>query len=263
MANEHGDFIWYELMTTDADAAQEFYGGLVGWAFDHSTSDGLDYRLFKKDGPEIGGLMPLTPEMQENGARPLWAGYISVEDVDKSAQAIEASGGDILMAPRDIPGVGRLSMVTDPTGAPFYIMRDSSEKSSESFAHAEPREGHCAWNELVSESPEVAKSFYGDLFGWVVAESMDMGEMGLYEMWKNGGEREFFFGAVMKKPDQMPVSLWSFYFRVPDIDEALNYVTDKGGQVVNGPMQIPGGEFVLQGLDPQGAMFSIIGKRDS
>ncbi|MEM9439858.1 MAG: VOC family protein [Pseudomonadota bacterium] len=261
MTNEHGDFIWYELMTTDADAAQDFYGGLVGWHFNDAGQPGMDYRLFAKKESVVGGLMSLTAEMQANGARPLWAGYVGVDDVDASAEAIAKAGGAILMPPRDIPDVGRFAFVQDPQGAPFYIMRGTSDQASESFATHTPREGHCAWNELATSDPTAAKTFYGEIFGWVKSDSMDMGPMGTYEMMKNGADRDFMFGGLMKKPDDMPVSLWSYYFRVLSIDEAAAYVTAHGGQVVMGPMEIPGGEFSLNGVDPQGAFFGLVGKK--
>lgn len=261
MTNQHSDFIWYELMTTDADAAGNFYGDLLGWRFKHAGQPGMDYRLFSKAGTDVGGVMPLTSEMQENGARPLWAGYIGVDDVDASAEAIAKAGGEIQMGPRDIPDVGRLAFVKDPQEAPFYIMRGSSDRASESFATHEPREGHCAWNELATSDPAGAKAFYGDAFGWVKADSMDMGPMGEYEMMKNGADRDFMFGAMMKKPDDMPVSLWSFYFRVPSIDAAVGYIKENGGQIVNDPMEIPGGDFSLNGVDPEGAFFALVGKK--
>ncbi len=262
MANEHGDFIWYELMTTDADAAQAFYGGLLGWSFEGVNQEGSDYRLSLKNGTPVSGVLPLTNEMCDGGARPLWAGYVAVKDVDASVTAITEKGGAILMPPQDIPDVGRIAFVQDPQGAPFYIMRPTTaDQASESFSTHEPRVGHCAWNELMTSDPAGAKSFYGDLFGWIRAESMDMGPMGEYEMLKNGETRDFMFGGLMKKPDEMPVSLWGFYFRVSNIDDAVTYVTENGGSVINGPMEIPGGEFALNGLDPQGAAFSLVGKR--
>lgn len=261
MTNKHGDFIWYELMTTDAEAAQEFYGGLLGWQFKDSGQAGIDYRLFSIKGTEIGGLMSLSEEMQAGGARPLWNGYIAADDVDTSAAAIAAAGGEVLMPPRDIPGVGRFAFVKDPQGAPFYIMHDGTGQASESFATHVPREGHCAWNELVTSHPEQAKTFYGEVFGWVKADSMDLGPLGEYEIMKNGADRDFSFGAMMKKSPEMPVSLWGFYFRVPSIGSAAAYVGEKGGQIVNGPMEIPGGDFSLNGVDPQGAFFALVGKK--
>ena len=166
MANQHGDFIWYELMTTDANAAQAFYKGLVGWRFQDSGQEGMDYRMFGPgERPEVGGLMPISAEMQEGGARPMWAGYIGVDDVDASATRIGESGGEILMEPQDIPEVGRFAFVKDPQGAPFYIMRGFSNEVSQAFALDGPKDGHCAWNELSTADREQAESFYEDVFG--------------------------------------------------------------------------------------------------
>lgn len=263
MRNKHGDFIWYELMTRDADAAQDFYGGLIGWSFapaGDGEEDMGDYRLFSADGPAVGGLMPLTPEMIDGGARPLWAGYIGVEDVDATVRTIGEAGGNVMMGPMDIPKVGRFAFVADPQGAPFYIMRGEPDQQSESFAAHEPRVGHCAWNELWTADPEAAKHWYGRIFGFIKDGGMPMGDMGEYEFLRNAGQ-DFMFGAVMKKPAEMPVSLWAYYFRVPDIDIAADYIGANGGQVMNGPMEIPGGDFALQAMDPQGAMFGLVGPR--
>ena len=262
MTNKHGDFIWYELMTTDADAAQEFYGGLLGWDFQSAGQEGIDYRQFLMEGTMVGGLMPLSEEMQQGGARPLWAGYIGVDDVDATVETVTKRSGEVLMPPQDIPGVGRFAFIKDPQGAPLYIMHPTTPNhASESFSTHEPRVGHCAWNELVTSDPSGAKSFYGDLFGWEKTDTMDMGPLGEYEIFKNGATRDFTFGAMMKKPNEMPVSLWSYYFRVPTVEVAVEYITKNGGQIVNGPMEIPGGDFSLNAVDPQGAFFALVGKK--
>ena len=260
MTNKQGDFIWYELMTSDADAAQDFYGGLIGWQFQHSGQEGTDYRQFLIGETMIGGLMPLSDEMIEGGARPLWTGYIGVEDVDARAAAVTTHGGEVLLPPQDIPGVGRFAYVKDPQGAPFYIMQPiSTGEVSESFSKYEPKVGHCAWNELSTDDPQSVVRFYAHLFDWSVAESMDMGPIGQYDMLKNGAERDFMFGAVMQKPDEIPVSLWSFYFRVSKISEAVDYINANGGQTLSDPIEIPGGDFTLMAMDPQGAAFALIG----
>ena len=261
MANKHGDFLWYELMTSDADAAQGFYGPLLGWDYAPTGQEGMDYRTFSKDGQEIGGLMPLTAEMKDGGARPMWAGYVAVDDVDASATRIGELGGTVMMEPQDIPGVGRFAFAADPSGAPFYIMKGSvGGGETFSFSKYEPREGHCAWNELASGDQSAAHAFYTALFGWAKADTMDMGEMGAYDMYSNG---DYTLGAIMPKPPQMPFSMWSFYFRVPSIDVAAEYVNANGGSIINGPMEIPGGDWVFTGVDPQGATFDLIGKKDT
>ncbi|MCB2047764.1 MAG: VOC family protein [Novosphingobium sp.] len=265
MNQKHGDFIWYELMTSDVEASKSFYGPLLGWTFEQHGGSGMDYHVFMAKTKGIGGFMPISKEMADGGARPLWAGYITVDDVDKAASAVAAEGGQILMPPTDIPTVGRIAFASDPQGAPFYVMKpqppEGASGPSEAFAAYQPTEGHCAWNELATADPDAAKHWYGRLFGFVQMDSMDMGPMGEYRIMANAGQ-DFAYGALMKKPDEMPVSLWVYYFRVPDIDKAVSYIAEKGGHVINGPMEIPGGDFVLNGIDPQGAMFALIGKRN-
>lgn len=257
MSTRQGDFIWYELMSRDASAAQHFYAGLLGWQFADSGMPDIDYLIGSKGDTPVVGMMTLTDEMLENGAHPFWSAYIAVDDIDASLDQLGKAGGHTLMEPRDVEHVGRFAMVCDPHEVPFYIMHPTGEES-QSFARYKAAEGHCAWNELLSPDPEAAKSFYGQLFGWQKADEMDMGKMGLYEMWR---QQDYLIGAVMKKPDDIPVPMWVHYFRVGDIDVAASFITDNAGRMINGPMQIPGGEYIVHGMDPQGAMFAIIGQR--
>ena len=265
MTNKHGDFIWYELMTSDADGAREFYSAVVDWNIEGKSGAPMDYRMISAaDGP-VAGLMPLTDEMQSGGARPCWAGYILVDDVDASAEAATAAGGAIHMPPWDIPGIGRMAYIADPQGVTFYIMKptppaDNPDAVSTSFAATTPMAGHCAWNELSSTDPEAAKAFYGQLFGWVKDGEMDMGPLGKYEFWKDSGGR-FGLGAVMPKMADMPIPMWMYYFRVPDIDVAVATIRATGGQVFQEPIEIPGGDFSMVGMDPQGAPFALVGAR--
>lgn len=257
MADSHGEFIWYELLTGDPAGAKAFYGPLLGWEFKDSGMPGMDYQLFSKDGTEVGGMMALTEDMKEHGAHPLWGGYVAVDDVAASVAKAMAAGGSLLVEPTDIPEVGAFAFLADPQGAPIYIMQPFDDEPSQSFAKYEPREGHCAWNELVTADPAAAKAFYTELFGWEKDSEMDMGPMGLYEMYKVS---DYTFGAMMQKPEMMPASLWVYYLRVPSITEAAEFVKANGGQVTTEPMQIPGGDYILNGMDPQGAFFALIGK---
>lgn len=261
MANQHGDFVWYELMTGDSEAARAFYGGLLGWTFADSGQEQVDYRIFSACDTQVGGFLQLTQEMIEHGARPCWVGYIRVDNATAAVASAREAGANILMEGKEVPGVGPFAMLQDPEGAFFYVLEDRSGEESHAFSTHEAKTGTCAWNELMAGDPETAKSFYGAQFGWVVADALDMGDMGTYDMFKAGEERDFMLGAVMRRMPDMPVSMWNFYFRVPLIDDAAQFITANGGQIINGPMDIPGGEFVLSGIDPQGAMFSVIGKR--
>ncbi len=265
MTNQQGDFIWYELLTTDADAAAAFYGMVIGWSSQSSGMPDMDYRFFSsgdgsdtKDG--VGGFMAITQEMAEHGARPCWVGYIGVDDVDTSVTELVDKGGAVLMPAMDLEGVGRMAMVADPQGAVFYVMKGASDETSHSFAALAPKLGHCAWNELSTSDPEAAKSFYGAMFGWSKDGELDMGPMGKYEFLNVSGGR-FMLGAVMPRMPEMPVSAWSFYFRVPDIDSGAAAIGANGGAILQAPMEIPGGDYSLMALDPAGAAFGLVGPR--
>ena len=265
MPNQHGEFIWYELLTDNSDVALAFYNTIVGWEVTHSSQPGMDYRILHArdedagESYDIGGLMQLSDEMREGGARPVWLGYIGVDNVDQTVANITAAGGKVQMPAKDIPNVGRIAMVTDPQGTPFYVMRGLSDRTSLAFASDKPRVGHCAWNELVTSDPEAAKAFYCREFGWAKDGEMDMGPMGSYEFIRHNGV----IGAIMPKPEEQPVPMWHYYFRCADIGVARRAITDNGGQVLHGPDEIPGGDFIVKGVDPQGALFALVGSKST
>ncbi len=255
MANLHGEFIWYELITSDPDAAQAFYGPLLGWTFADSGQQDMDYGIISKGDNAVAGIMK-----QPEGAPmpPCWMGYIRVDDVDAAAANIQQHGGAVHMAPHDIPDVGRIAMLADPQGVMFYVMKGVGDGTSTAFAADKPMPGHCAWNELVTTDQAAASTFYTKQFGWEQKDEMDMGPMGKYQfLWHNSK----MIGALMSKPHKMSVPSWMYYFRVPAIDAAIESLTANGGEVVNGPQEIPGGEFVINGADPQGAMFALVGAK--
>ena len=257
-----GQLIWYELMTPDAEASKAFYDSVVGWQIGEPVAEFQGYRMINRsDDRAAGGVLPLTDEMQQHGARPIWLGYIGVDDTDAAVAAIEEAGGKSLMPAMDIPNVGRIAMVADPQGAPFYVMKpippaDKPNAQSDVFSVDQPQ--HVRWNELSTTDQDGAIAFYTSQFGWTQEGDMDMGEMGKYRFIQNRGTT---IGAVMRKPPQLPVSRWTFYIGVDDIDRATEAVTSGGGRVLHGPMEIPGGEFSLNAIDPQGASFGLVGPR--
>ncbi|HEY7811359.1 MAG TPA: VOC family protein [Allosphingosinicella sp.] len=255
--NSHGSFIWYELLTTDADAAAAFYGEVIGWRATAAGVPGYDYRFFWAGEEGIGGHMNIPEEGAEHGMRPGWYGFIGVNDVDASVAAIESEGGTVLMPAMDIPDVGRMALVTDPQHVPFYVMRGSSNQKSDSFGRGQ---GHCCWNELSTADQGAALSFYTRHFGWEKGEAMPMGEMGDYVFINHDGDM---IGAVMPHQGDGPLPAWRFYFVVPDIDAAAAKVGAAGGVVRHGPQEIPGGDYMLVATDPQGAVFGAVGPRKS
>jgi uncharacterized protein len=257
---DEGDFIWYELMSPDPEASKAFYDAVVGWDISpEGPPEYGGYRMIgRSDGKYAGGVLPLTDEMQQHGARPTWLGYVHVQDVDQKLKAIEAAGGKILMPANDIPNVGRIAMVADPQGAPFYVMKpippanDPHAKSDVFSPSAEQRVG---WNELSTRDPAAARRFYGEQFGWGSDEFMDMGEMGEYRFLDHHGQR---IGALAGlSPQQQPK--WRYYIRVPSISAAKEAAEAKGGKIAMGPHQVPTGDYIIIGSDPQGAEFALVG----
>lgn len=260
MANVAGTFIWYELMTTDVEAAARFYGEVVGWKVAQrgdADGSGRDYRMIgRSDGGTAGGMLQLTPDLLSHGARPLWMGYLAVPDVDAATSAIEADGGNTLMS-MELP-VGRIAMVADPMGSPFYVMNPvppPGQPDALSDAFDTDATQHVRWNELASPDLVRAKAFYAKHFGFAFNEVMPMGPLGDYCFIDHGGQR---VGAIMQKPAHSPFAAWQFYFGVDSIAAAQRAVEARGGKVLNGPHQVPRGDWVLMATDPQGAPFGIV-----
>lgn len=251
--NAHGDFLWYELITPDPEASAKFYGPIFGWTARPPMSDVGGYRVFGLPSADIGGFMPAPAGMQ--GAPPAWFGYIAVEDVDRTAAKAVELGAAQHVPPTDIPGVGRFAFLADPGGAMFYVMRGASEGTSHAY---DPNAvGHCRWNELTAHDPAAIWDFYAALFGWTKGGAMPMGPMGDYQFLDQGGKT---FGALMKgAPGAQPG--WRQYFGVADIDLACQKIANAGGAVLEGPHEIPGGEFSAHARDPQGGSFGLVGPR--
>ena len=269
MARQTRGYIWYELLTTDVEAASRFYGSVVGWAATDSGMPGMDYRLWSIGGANVGGLMTMPSQTASNSMRSMWLGYVAVADVDESVTGVTAAGGAVHMPPTDIPGVGRIALVADPQGALFYVMAPTGMTStgmtspgmtstgaepSPAFAPGKP--GHGGWHELHTTNWEAALAFYGAQFGWAQSDVLDMGPMGKYLLFNTGGDA---VGGMMNGPDPRPS--WLYYFNVEDIDAAKLRVEQAGGAVLNGPHQVPGGSWIVQARDPQDALFALVGPR--
>ena len=255
----HGDFIWYELITPDPDAAKAFYDAVVGWNIEAVPSGQMDYRMIgRSDGGNAGGVMRLTDEMASHGARPTWLGYIDVADVDRTVASIESAGGKALMAAFDIPEIGRIALVADAQGAPFYVMKPippAGRENEASDVFSPDAQQRVGWNELSTSDPAAARKFYGDHFGWTSDEFMSMGEMGEYRFFDHHGQRIGALAGTM--PGQPPH--WRYYIRVPSISAAKEAIGQKGGTVHMGPHQVPTGDWIIIGSDPQGAEFALVG----
>jgi predicted enzyme related to lactoylglutathione lyase len=246
-------FFWHELMTSDPKAAENFYRDVVGWTAQDSGVPGTQYTIFNAADQGVAGMMAITADMAEHGARPGWLGYIATDDVDQAVARISKEGGKTFMEPHEVPGVIRFAMMADPQGAPFYVAKGLTPNPPPPLAMGTP--GTVGWNELMAADGPAAFAFYEKLFGWTKADAIDMGAMGVYQLFSAGGPP---IGAMMTKPPQVPAPFWGFYFNVPAIDAGVARITAGGGKILNGPMEVPGGQWVVQAMDPQGAAFNLV-----
>ena len=255
MVGSHGRFVWYELMTSDVQAAKVFYASVVGWGTRDRSMPGMPYSLFTVGEASVSGLLGIPPAAGNMGARPSWIGYVGVDDVDATVDRIRHLGGAVHVPPRDIPDTSRYSLVADPqkaTLALFKWLRPGHQQPAEPGAP-----GRIGWHELLAADWEKVWAFYGELFGWQKA-LVETGTMGTYQPFSAGGRT---IGGMFTKPALVPAPFWLYYFNVDDIDAAAKRVKAGRGQILNGPIEVPDGSWVVQCTDPQGAIFALMGKR--
>jgi predicted enzyme related to lactoylglutathione lyase len=247
-------FVWYEFMSNDVAASKAFYSRVVGWSTEDVPMPGMTYTLLRVGEKQVGGMMALPKEAGAAGMRPGWFGYIACDDTDRAAAKVKELGGRIFMPPTDIPNVGRFAMGADPQGAAFYLF-----KAAQPGERAVSREaGQISWNELHTTDWPKAFEFYSQMFGWLKGDSMDMGPMGTYQIFTIRGTPS---GAMFNSPAAQTARYWLYYFNVDDIDEAVRRIGDAGGKVNHGPVEVPGGGWIVQASDPQGAAFAVLGSR--
>jgi len=255
MGDSHGRFVWYELMTTDLEAANAFYGEVVGWRTREASMPGSRYALFTAGDVSAAGLIDLPQDSQMHGAAPQWVGYVSVDDVDAAAHHVKELDGTVYVPPTDIADVSRFSVVADPQMATFILVkwRDAGRQ----LLIQSGALGHVGWHELLTIDWERAFAFYREIFGWQKAAA-DAGPTGTYLQFSAEGQT---IGGMFNKPATAPASFWLYYFNVADIGAALDRVRAGRGKILEGPNDIPGGGRVARCTDPQGAMFALIGKQ--
>ena len=248
--------LWYELMTTDMKAAEKFYTTVVGWKAAPFEGAGQPYTAFSRGGDvPVGGVMAKPEEVK---APPFWAMYIGVPKLEEARSKIETLGGKAHTEVISIPDVGRMQLMMDPQGAAFYIIEPARGEQRPETA---PEIGDASWHELMTTDQPAATTFYQQVFGWQPSESMDMGPQGKYQMFNRP---HGMIGGMMNKPKEManvPPN-WQIYFRVPDVHASAERVKANGGQIVNGPMEVPGGDWIANAIDPQGAAFGLHSKKE-
>jgi len=255
MTRLHGYFVWYELITTDMEAGQAFYTKVLGWGTRDGSMPGMSYTLFMLGGVPVAGMMMLSQQARTMGAKPTWTGHVAVDDVDAVVEKVRRLGGAVHIPPTDGPNGARFSIIADPQSATLFLVNGHG-LGQEQMGELD-KTGRVGWHELLAADREEAFAFYRELFGWEKATD-DAGTKGAYQVFSARGPA---IGGMFTKPVAVPVPFWLYYFNVGDIDMALKRVNAAGGQVLEGPIELPGGSFIARCIDPLGAMFALEGKR--
>jgi predicted enzyme related to lactoylglutathione lyase len=234
-----GTFSWAELVTSDADAAKAFYTALLGWDYDDQPAGGDQiYSMATREGKYVAALY--TDDSQP----PHWNCYVTVESADDAVAKAKAAGGTELHEPFDVMDVGRMAFVADPAGAAIFLW----EPRQHIGAQLVNTPGAMNWNDLITPDPDGAERFYGALFGWTFEDVPDAQG---YRVIKNGDREN---GGVFAREDAPPG--WIPYFGHEDVNRAIEEIPGRGGQVLNGPLQIWQGAIGVFS-DPQGAPFAL------
>jgi len=251
----HGQFVWYDLMTSDAAAAQRYYPPITGWKtqkFD-MASPGMPYTMWTVDSEPIGGVAQLTSEQRTMGVPPHWLPSVQVNNVDETARQATSLGGKVVYGPTEIPNTGRYAVIQDPQGATIAIYRP---KGSASGFDGTNRVGRFSWHELMTTDHRAAFEFYRKLFGWEKTTDIEMGPGNVYQMYGLKGKN---YGGMYNRPPEMAQvpPFWLPYVHVKDLKKATDIATSSGFKIVNGPMEVPGGDTIVVLRDPQGAAFAM------
>jgi len=251
MSGVDGQFVWFDLMTPDLEGSRSFYERLVGWKTTRSPAG--DYEMWTAADVEVGGRVAFAPETQEAGATPYWLGYITVTSVDQTVDRVPSLGGRVLIPGTNIPNGGRFAVLADPQGALFAIHRPSTPLAAPNPALP----GHFGWAELNSTDWNRAWPFYSELFGWKTSGKVQVGPpLGEYTLFGNHPERPM--GGMSDAARAIGARAhWLYYITVANLADALETVQQMGGQLLSGPMPVPGGGQVAQCQDPQGGLFAL------
>jgi predicted enzyme related to lactoylglutathione lyase len=239
---------WVDLMTTDHQAANSFYGELFGWDIAVGDENTGFYGLARVDGHEVCGIMPMQPGMEHP---PVWTTYLAAGDADAATDAVARAGGTIVAPTMDVMEFGRMAVAQDPTGATFGIWQ---AKSQPGFTIAN-ESNTVIWNELMTRDYAAALEFYAAVFSYGYT---DMSGDGFeYSMIEANGETVGGLGTLPADvPSEIPAH-WRTYFAVDDCDAAVDQVTRLGGSVLRAPQDMPYGRHA-DVADPQGAAFAVI-----
>lgn len=220
-----GKITWLDLATEDPASARAFYGAVFGWKFHDVEGAPASYAVAGNETGKVAGIFRhARPGGASVGAR--WLVLISVPDVQRAAQAVRDRGGQVLVAPKPVPGRGTHAVFRDPEGAVFGVL--AAEGGDPPDTPVE--EGDVFWLDLFATDPAKAGAFYAALAGYEV----DRGEIAGRQrtlLSTNGIAR----AGIAQAPASAGHAEWLPYILVADVPATLARVRENGGRVLLAP----------------------------
>ncbi|MDX1388121.1 MAG: VOC family protein, partial [Acidobacteriota bacterium] len=200
-------------------------------------------------GKDVAGLYQLAGPMAE--IPPYWATYVNVADVDATVEKAQSLGGSVGAPPMDVPDVGRIAFLQDPTGAMIALFKPGEHPGSGMQGKIP---GAFCWSELSTNDTAAAGEFYGKLFDWTMKTDASATP---YTEFQLGGVSIAGMMALTPQHGDIPPN-WLPYVTVTDCEASAAKVTELGGKVVVPPTDVPEvGKFAVF-CDPGGAALAII-----
>lgn len=221
-----GRFIWFDLATDDPQGAHAFYGAVFGWRFRPVPGARADYTLIENDDGRVGGLLrQARPPQARVGSR--WLSLISAPDPQHSARVVQQLGGQVLVAPTEVPGRGTQALFRDPQGAVFGVLAASGGDSPDDPV----QEGEVFWLDLLTPDPAQAAAFYAAVAGYEVSENAP----GVLPRRRILSSQGIARAGVAALPAGVSGPGWLPYILVDDLAAALRLAVAAGGRVVLPP----------------------------
>jgi predicted enzyme related to lactoylglutathione lyase len=239
---------WIDLLTSDLDRAQEFYGTAFGWTFESAGPEYGGYVTASKDGRPVAGLMGNNPEFRSPDG---WTTYLHSADVDATLAAATAAGGVTCGEPMDIKDKGRMATLADPTGAFFGLWQPNGHNGFEVVnEHGAP-----VYFQLTTTDYAKALDFYREVFGWQTDTVSDTDEFRYSTASFDGDALLGVMDGTRDLPEGVP-SNWHFFLGAEDVDKTVRLVKENGGTVIRDAEDTPYGRLAAV-ADPTGAGFNL------
>lgn len=245
---------WIDLMVPDQQAALDFYCDLFGWQGEVGPPEQGGYSVCTLKGKPVAGVMKaMNPDGTVPDPMPptAWTTYLATDSIDSTLKAVTDAGGSVMMGAMDVMDLGRMAVITDPTGAAVGLWQAGTFDG----AGIVNEHGALIWNELNTGDVPAAAAFYSAVLPVTTARS-EMPDAGDYTEFKVGDRAVGGMMDLAKLPAGVPPH-WMPYFHVDSVDEIQAAAERAGGSVMAPAFDMVAGRMAVL-ADPQGGTFSVI-----